>query len=313
MENAQSIKIILSGLDNAGKTSILTALDRKYNFRKEIMELKPTVKVEYHQTTFMNTLVFLWDMGGQIKYRDLYKARQDIYFAGTDLLVYIIDIQDKDRFEISINYFNSIMDYFKENEMDIPVIVSFHKYDPSVRNDNAISENILQLRQKITDIYPSFKILFQQTSIFDIISIVQLISYGLSLFDEAFFELSELLESYLVDKFNCTSLILFDENGIIISEFYSDTIERDEYIELLENIKEHLFLLKRMQEENYELDYNTFSIENKLLSYLHKINFLNQSYYISVVIKEELKENLLKNFPQFVEDVNNLLKVLIQE
>ena len=32
------LKIILSGLDNAGKTSILTALDKKYDFQKKNRE-----------------------------------------------------------------------------------------------------------------------------------------------------------------------------------------------------------------------------------------------------------------------------------
>ena len=51
-----------------------------------------------------------------------------------------------------------------------------------------------------------------------------------------------------------------DENGIIISEFYSDAIESQLYIGLLETIKEHLFLLKRMQEEKFKADYDFFTI-----------------------------------------------------
>ncbi|KKN12742.1 hypothetical protein LCGC14_1013490, partial [marine sediment metagenome] len=47
------LKIIVSGLDNAGKTSILTALDRKYDFQKDIVQLKPTIRVEYHKMNFL--------------------------------------------------------------------------------------------------------------------------------------------------------------------------------------------------------------------------------------------------------------------
>jgi ADP-ribosylation factor-like protein 4 len=302
-----AIKIIVSGLDFAGKTSILTALDKKYNFQKEIMELKPTIKVEYHQTVFLGNLCYFWDMGGQEKYLDLYKKRQDVYFAGTDLLVYVIDIQDKDRFEKSLAYLDVILQYFLDNKMDTPIIVSFHKYDPELRGIEEINNNIGELREIIIEKYPTFKILFQQTSIYDIISIVQLISYGLSIFDEKFFELSLLLEDYLINKFNCNSLILFDINGIIISEFYKDSINSEIYIELLDTIKEHLFLLKRMQEEDYKLDYNIFSFGNKLISYLHKIKFQQESYYISVIIDENLKENLLEKFPDFIEDVTKIL------
>ena len=41
------IKVIIAGLDNAGKTSILTALNKKYDFHKDIISLTPTIRVEY--------------------------------------------------------------------------------------------------------------------------------------------------------------------------------------------------------------------------------------------------------------------------
>jgi small GTP-binding protein len=309
MKNA--IKIIISGLDNAGKTSILTALDKKYNFQQEIMELKPTIKVEYHQAMFLGNLCFFWDMGGQQQYRKLYQKRADVYFAGTDLLVYVIDIQDKERYETSLSYLDVLLKYFMSNDMDVPIIVSFHKYDPELRMIEDIHESIDNLRDYITEKYSSFKILFQQTSIYDIISIVQLISYGLSIFDEKFFELSLLLEDYLVNKFNSKSLILFDPNGIIISEFYSESIDPQIYIELLESIKEHLYLLKRMQEEDFALDYDTFNLENKLLSYLHKIKVRKETYFISVVIEEKFKESLLDKFPELVEDITQILESIL--
>ena len=309
MKNA--IKIIISGLDNAGKTSILTALDKKYNFQQEIMELKPTIRVQYHQTEFLGNLCFFWDMGGQKQYRKLYKKRQDVYFDGTDLLVYVIDIQDKERFNSSLEYLDMILQFFMSNEMDIPIIVSFHKYDPDLRTIDEIHDSINDLRELITEKYPSFKILFQQTSIYDIISIIHLISYGLSIFDEKFFELSLLVEDYLVNKLDATSLILFDQNGIIISEFYREFIEPEIYIELLESIKEHLYLLKRMQEEDFSLDHNFFDLENKLLSYLHKIKIRNESYYISVIIEEKFKEKLLEKFSDLVENISKILEAIL--
>jgi len=202
-----SIKIIISGLDYAGKTSILTALDKKFDFSKFIAELKPTIKVEYHKTSFLGLTVYTWDMGGQEKYRELYKNNQDVYFADTNLLLYIIDILDEDRFETSLNYLDNILTYFKANDMDVPLIISFHKFDPEKRGDQVLNNRINKLRESIFDKYPTFKILFQQTSIYDIISIIQLISYALSVFDDKFFDLSHLLESYL-KTLNCSSLII---------------------------------------------------------------------------------------------------------
>ena len=94
-----AIKVIVSGLENAGKTSILRAMSLKYDFRDEILELKPTIRVEYQRTDFLGRKVIFWDMGGQEKYRETYLSKTDIYFAGTDLFLYIIDIQDQESLQ----------------------------------------------------------------------------------------------------------------------------------------------------------------------------------------------------------------------
>ena len=305
------IKIVIAGLDNAGKTSILTALDKKYDFSKDIISLTPTIRVEYHAMEFLTNKVVFWDLGGQEKYREMYQAKQELYFAGTDLLLFVIDIQDKERFETSLNYLDMILSHFLEHKLEIPLIIAFHKYDPEMRSNDIILNDADTLRTSINNKYPTFKVLYQLTSIFDIISIVQLISYGLSVFDERFFDLSELLEHYL-GVFESKSLIIFDKNGIIISEFYNSIIEPEIYIEFLEGIKEHLFLLKRMQEESYEADSSFSVIGNELLSYLHKLKIGDQSFFASVIIKEDHKEEFLEKFSDFLVDVSKILELLIK-
>ncbi|MFX0038067.1 MAG: ADP-ribosylation factor-like protein [Promethearchaeota archaeon] len=303
------LKIVISGLDNAGKTSILTALDKKYDFAKDIVQLKPTIRVEYHKMNFLRNNCVFWDMGGQETYREIYINYQDVYFDATDLLIFVIDIQDPERFEDSIGYLNAILMFFSESEMDVPVIITFHKYDPELKTDKKILENIEKLRERILNEYPDFNILFQQSSIYDIISIVQLVSYGLSVFDKKFFELTELLEYYL-KMFNSQALIVFDRNGIIISEFYND-IEPEVYIELLESIKEHLFLLKRMEEEKIEGNFDFTSAEGTLFSYLLRKKIKNDMFFISAVLKEQQKENFFENFPDFLDDLTKILEQLM--
>jgi small GTP-binding protein len=303
------LKVVISGLDNAGKTSILTALDKKYDFQKDIVQLKPTIRVEYHKMNFLRNNTIFWDMGGQDQYREIYINYQDVYFDATDLLIYVIDIQDTERFENSLEYLNEILTYFTESKMDVPLIITFHKYDPDLRGNTEILRNIDELRGTILEKYSNFKILFQQTSIYDIISIVQLVSYGLSVFDEKFFELSELLERYL-EEFKSQALIVFDRNGIIISEYYSD-IQPEVYVQLLESIKEHLFLLKRMEEETYEFDHDISSIEHKLFSYLHRLKVGKEPFFVSVAIKENQKDDFLEKFPDLLGELTKILKELI--
>jgi hypothetical protein len=193
--------------------------------------------------------------------------------------------------------------------MDVPIIITFHKFDPDLKANEEILGNIGKLREMILNKYPNFNILFQQSSIYDIISIVQLVSYGLSVFDKKFFELSELLAYYL-DIFKSQALIVFDRNGIIVSEYYSD-IEPEVYIELLESIKEHLFLLKRMEEEKYEGTFDFTSSEGKLFSYLLRTKIKNDMFFLSAVLKEEKKEKFFKIFPEFLDDLTKILEQLI--
>jgi len=300
------LKIIVSGLDNAGKTSILTALDKKYDFAKDIVQLKPTIRVEYHKMNFLRSNCVFWDMGGQDQYREIYMKYQDVYFDATDLLIYVIDIQDPDRFENSLEYLDAILTFFSESEMNVPIIITFHKYDPNLRGNEEILANIEELRETILDKYPDFNILFQQSSIYDIISIVQLVSYGLSVFDKKFFELSELLENYL-KMFDSQALILFDNNGIIISEYYND-IDSEVYVELLESIKEHLFLLKRMEEEKIEGNYDFTSTEGILFSYLLRKKIKNEMFFVSAVLKEQQKEKFFEKFPNFLDELTKILE-----
>ncbi len=303
------LKIIVSGLDNAGKTSILTALDKKYDFEKDIVQLKPTIRVEYHKMNFLRNNTVFWDMGGQDQYREIYINYQDVYFDATDLIIYVIDIQDPDRFNDSLEYLNAILTFFSESEMDVPLIITFHKYDPELRDDEKILANIDELREKILDEYPDFNILFQQSSIYDIISIVQLVSYGLSVFDKKFFELSELLE-YYIEIFKSQALIVFDRNGIIISEYYSE-IEPDVYVSLLESMKEHLFLLKRMDEEKIEGNFDFASTEGILFSYLLRMKIKNDLFFVSAVLKDKYKDNFFEKFPEFLDELVKILKQLI--
>ena len=303
------LKIIVSGLDNAGKTSILTALDKKYDFAKDIVQLKPTIRVEYHKMNFLRSNCVIWDMGGQETYRDIYINFQDVYFDATDLLIYVIDIQDSDRFADSLEYLNSILTFFSESEMDVPIIITFHKYDPDLKANSEIHKNVKTLRDKILNDYPNFNILFQQSSIYDIISIIQLVSYGLSVFDKKFFQLSELVEYYL-KIFNSQALIVFDHNGIIISEFYND-IEPEVYVELIESIKEHLFLLKRMEEENVEENFDFTSTEGSLFSYLVRTKIKNELFFVSAVLREPQKEKFFEKFPDFLDDLVKIMEKLI--
>ncbi|MFX0188508.1 MAG: ADP-ribosylation factor-like protein [Candidatus Hodarchaeota archaeon] len=297
------LKIIVSGLDNAGKTSILTSFNKRYDFEEEVRELQPTIRVSYQQTKFLGKNFHFWDMGGQEMYRELYQSRQDLYFADTNLLIYVIDIQDSDRFDSSLEYLHSILQYFDKNKMDVPLIVAFHKFDPELKNDENLIKFARKLTEKLIQI-EQLKMLFLQTSIYDILSIVHLISSALSIFDDKHLKLKELFKNYLKD-FDSKSLILFDQNGVIISEFYTESVGYDLYLDLLKSIKEHIIVLKKIQKENYEYDSDFNPINNQMGSYLRRIKLKDDTFYVSLLINENAIDTLSSKFSDFLIDLNS--------
>ena len=101
-------KLITIGLDNAGKTAILSALGGKMGV-DTLAKLKPTKKVERRKISTQRLDLLIWDFGGQKEYRDVYVQQPEKYFLGTDLIIYVLDMQDPNRYQLSFEYFTQIM------------------------------------------------------------------------------------------------------------------------------------------------------------------------------------------------------------
>ena len=244
-------------------------------------------------------------MGGQEKYRKLYEAKLDVYFDKASLFIYIIDIQDCDRYESSIVYLTTLLSYIEENKLDVPLIVAFHKFDPEFKDDPEITKNVRKLSDKILNL-KQLKMLFLQTSVYNIYSIIHLFSSALSIFNDNHLKLKDLCKNYL-DDFNGKSLILFDQNGFIISEYYTDSLDHNIYLELLNSTTEHIILLKKIQEDQAKFNYNFTPISDHSVAYLHKIKFENEIYYVSVLIDEVKKEKLQNQISDFLNELNGVL------
>ena len=64
----KEVKLVLIGLDVAGKTSILHKL-----CRHEIGSTAPTIGFSIDSTVYKHMKISIWDIGGQDKIRDLWK------------------------------------------------------------------------------------------------------------------------------------------------------------------------------------------------------------------------------------------------
>nr|KAJ3421744.1 ADP-ribosylation factor protein 3 [Polyrhizophydium stewartii] len=114
----KEIRILLLGLDNAGKTSLLKRLAGE-----DISEIKPTqgfnVKTVQQEGIKMN----VWDIGGQQAIRPYWRN----YFESTDVLIYVVDSSDKRRLEETGDELSTLLT--EQKLAAVPLIVFANKQD----------------------------------------------------------------------------------------------------------------------------------------------------------------------------------------
>ena len=88
--NKKDVRILMVGLDGAGKTSILYQLKMA-----ELVRTIPTIGFNVEQLDYKGLKFTIWDVGGQDKIRILWKH----YYQNTDGLIFVVDCNDEERFE----------------------------------------------------------------------------------------------------------------------------------------------------------------------------------------------------------------------
>jgi len=83
-------RILVVGLDGAGKTTILYQL--KLN---ELVSTIPTIGFNVETVEFKNLKFTIWDVGGQDKIRPLWRH----YFLNTDAVIFVVDSNDRERID----------------------------------------------------------------------------------------------------------------------------------------------------------------------------------------------------------------------
>jgi len=161
-------KIIVLGLNNAGKTSMLESLKGKAKFG-EITNLPPTKGVDIQKIEVENFNLTIWDFGGQKFHREDYLKNPEEYFLHIDLIIYVIDIQDSERYDESLEYFEKILEligYFKENPY---ILVLLHKSDPDIRQNVDFQINLEMISEIISTTLSDRKFNFEliQSSIYN--------------------------------------------------------------------------------------------------------------------------------------------------
>jgi len=219
-EKEEPHKILFTGLDTAGKTSIILALQREFS---KIALLKPTRGAQRRIFEFLGRDVAEWDLGGQSSYRIAYLKNPNKYFDGTEIAIYVIDIQNTERIPEAISYFKDVVKQFNKLEISPPIYVFFHKCDPPyVRNaKNEVSQLKLKLKEEIKNVVKYKDIYYYDTSIYDLSSIIKAMSeILLNLFPK-----SELIDKTILEfakKVEAEGVVLLDNNSLILGNYYKN-------------------------------------------------------------------------------------------
>ncbi|CAG8544040.1 682_t:CDS:2 [Ambispora leptoticha] len=136
----EEVKIVLVGLDNAGKTTVLYKL-----LLNEVVTTTPTIGSNVEEIIYKNIRFLMWDLGGQ----DTLRATWRTYYVKTRAVIMVIDSTDRDRLHISRGELHAMME--DENLKGAVLLVFANKQDMNGALSAAqISEslNLTSLRDK---------------------------------------------------------------------------------------------------------------------------------------------------------------------
>ena len=112
----EQMRMIIIGLDNAGKTTILYKLHLG-----EIVTTVPTVGFNVETMNYEGLKFQVWDLGGQTGLRPYWRC----YYQDTNAVVFVVDSADRERLEFSKQELEIML---QEDELKgVPVLILANK------------------------------------------------------------------------------------------------------------------------------------------------------------------------------------------
>ena len=218
-------KILFTGLDTAGKTSIILTMQKEYS---KIAYVSPTKGAQRRIFKFLDLEVSEWDLGGQSAYRISYLKNPDKYFDNTEVAIFVIDIQNKTRVSEAVSYLSDVVNQFKTLKIAPPLYIFWHKFDPDLSKKTKQDYiNLMntwegklrsELHVKVDSCY--------LTSVYDVPTII----YAISEILLVLYPKSELIKktiSEYCNKINCDRMLLLDPNSLLVGSFCKEQDNAD--------------------------------------------------------------------------------------
>jgi ADP-ribosylation factor 1/2 len=127
----KEMRILMLGLDAAGKTTILYKLKLG-----EVVSSVPTIGFNVETVEYKNIKFTVWDVGGQDKIRLLWRH----YFQNTQGLIFVVDSADKDRVDLAKEELQRMLT--EEELRDAVLLVFANKQDMGVMSVPDITEKL---------------------------------------------------------------------------------------------------------------------------------------------------------------------------
>lgn len=145
------------GLEASGKTSIVLCHFKKDKNLLSYFNLPATRRYKISEVNIDGKRVSLWDFGGQKQYREHYMVNMLEHLEETNELIYVVDIQDPDRYDESIGYFEDIIRNVKLMDAHPVLKLYLHKWDPNLEEERPdITETFAaRLVQRFQEVAPS--------------------------------------------------------------------------------------------------------------------------------------------------------------
>jgi GTPase SAR1 family protein len=306
----RKMKILFAGLDDSGKTSFLLSVDRKYS---KLIGLKPTVGASIKSIEALGATIFLWDLGGQKRFREKYIDKAEIYLYEADLMFYFIDIKNKSRFDESIEYLQNLKHVIKEFNQHTPIVYILSKGDSDVLDSQEIKDNIGFIKNKLDEINEHEPYDIYVTSIFQIFTILRAFSSGISklspnrdLINHNLKNFSLMTDTYLT--------LLLSIDGLVLADFYgTQAIEltkmpKSEVINVFEVTAPQFAVLFKIfaRFKALKQDEAIFKVANSVILF-RRIQIEDNYMFFLFLIDDENKKKLikteLKSFLNYTQDL----------
>lgn len=142
------VRILILGLDAAGKTTILYQLSSG----EYIQKLQPTVAFNLERIEVGNLVLHVWDLGGQYQLRPFWR----LYYRETCGIVFVIDSTNVERLDLCSKELYSLLE--EEELLNVPLVILANKQDlPNAMSVDELTNKLklASIKERSWTIYPT--------------------------------------------------------------------------------------------------------------------------------------------------------------